>query len=85
MGMWKTQFFMRAQYSFNILMLQIGALETVIVVPNLSRVGSVRATLTLSLLTQVVKAAGLVFHRVTSLCQPSSHQNSSGTGPCLLN
>lgn len=76
---------MRAQYSFNILMLQIGALETVIVVPNLSRVGSVRATLTLSLLMHVVKAAGLVFHRVTSLCQRWSHQNSSGTGPCLLN
>lgn len=59
---------MRAQYSFDILMLQIGALETVIVVPNLSRVGSVRATLTLSLLTHVVKAVGLVCHRVTSLC-----------------
>lgn len=36
---------MRAQYPFNILMLHIGALETVTVVPNLSRVGSVRATL----------------------------------------
>lgn len=35
---------MRAQYPFNILMLHIGALETVTVMPNLSRVGSVRAT-----------------------------------------
>lgn len=76
---------MRAQYPFNILMLHIGALETVIVVPNLTRVGSVRATLTLSLLTHVVKAVGFVFYPVTSLCQRQSYQNSSGTGPCLLN